>query len=69
MPFLDHDGGRVYFRHWAADDPRAAVIFLHGFGEHTEFDGARHDVLNESVHREVAAAIVDFVGDQAQNRT
>ena len=35
MPFLDHDGGRAYFRHWAADDPRAAVIFLHGFGEHT----------------------------------
>ena len=35
MPFLDHDGGRAYYRHWAADDPRAAVIFLHGFGEHT----------------------------------
>lgn len=35
MPFLDHDGGRAYFRHWAAHDPRAAVIFLHGFGEHT----------------------------------
>jgi len=35
MPFLDHDGGRAYYRHWAVDDPRAAVIFLHGFGEHT----------------------------------
>jgi alpha-beta hydrolase superfamily lysophospholipase len=34
-----------------------------------EFDGARHDILNESVHREVAAAIVDFVDEQAQNRT
>jgi alpha-beta hydrolase superfamily lysophospholipase len=35
MPFLDHPKGRAYYRHWAAVDPRAAVIFLHGFGEHT----------------------------------
>jgi alpha-beta hydrolase superfamily lysophospholipase len=35
MPFFDHPQGRVYYRHWAAEDPRAAVIFLHGFGEHT----------------------------------
>jgi len=35
MPFLDHRLGRIYHRHWAAADPRAAVVFLHGFGEHT----------------------------------
>ncbi|MBJ7337617.1 alpha/beta fold hydrolase [Mycolicibacterium sp.] len=35
MPFLDTDGGPAYYRHWAAPEPRAAVIFLHGFGEHT----------------------------------
>ena len=35
MPFIDHPKGRVYYRHWAAAEPRAAVIFLHGFGEHT----------------------------------
>ena len=35
MPFLDHDLGRVYYRHWPAAAPRAAVIFLHGFGEHS----------------------------------
>lgn len=35
MPFIDHDLGRAYYRHWAAPEPRAAVIFLHGFGEHT----------------------------------
>jgi alpha-beta hydrolase superfamily lysophospholipase len=35
MPFLDHERGRVYYRHWPAPEPRAAVIFLHGFGEHT----------------------------------
>ena len=35
MPFLEHPKGRAYYRHWAAEDPRAAVVFLHGFGEHT----------------------------------
>ena len=35
MPFLEHPRGRAYYRHWAAAEPRAAVIFLHGFGEHT----------------------------------
>lgn len=35
MPFLNTDDGRAYYRHLAAPDPRAAVIFLHGFGEHT----------------------------------
>ncbi|HEV7419972.1 MAG TPA: alpha/beta fold hydrolase [Mycobacterium sp.] len=35
MPFLDTDHGRAYYRHWATTQPRAAVIFLHGFGEHT----------------------------------
>ncbi len=35
MPFVDHERGRAYYRHWAAAAPRAAVIFLHGFGEHT----------------------------------
>lgn len=35
MPFIEHENGRAYYRHWAAAEPRAAVIFLHGFGEHT----------------------------------
>src|SRR4029079_18710195 len=35
MPFLETDAGRAYYRHWAAPRPRAAVIFLHGYGEHT----------------------------------
>lgn len=35
MPFLDHELGRIYYQHWAVAEPRAAVIFLHGFGEHT----------------------------------
>lgn len=35
MPFLESGDTRAYYRHWAAVDPRAAVVFLHGFGEHT----------------------------------
>lgn len=35
MPFLESTGARAYYRHWAAADPRAAMVFLHGFGEHT----------------------------------
>ncbi|MGU3501421.1 alpha/beta fold hydrolase [Mycobacterium sp. C31M] len=35
MPFLETSAGRVYYRHWATAEPRAALIFLHGFGEHT----------------------------------
>ena len=35
MPFIDHPKGKAYYRHWAAEEPRAVVVFLHGFGEHT----------------------------------
>ena len=35
MPFLQTDPARVYYRHWPAPEPRAAMVFLHGFGEHT----------------------------------
>jgi len=35
MPFLDTDNGPAYYRHWASAEPKAAVVFLHGFGEHT----------------------------------
>ena len=35
MPFFDGVLGPVYYRHWDAASPTAAVVFLHGFGEHT----------------------------------
>lgn len=35
MPFIDSDHGPAYYRHWAAAEPRAVIVFLHGFGEHT----------------------------------
>ena len=39
-------------REWASRLPRARLA---------EFAGARHDILNETVHREVAAAVTDFI--------
>jgi len=36
MPYFDGVTGRVYYRAWRAPAPRtAAVVFLHGFGEHS----------------------------------
>ena len=28
-----------------------------------EFAGARHDILNDTAHREVAASVIDFIGE------
>jgi alpha-beta hydrolase superfamily lysophospholipase len=39
-------------REWASRLARARLA---------EFAGARHDILNETVHREVAAAVTDFI--------
>ena len=48
MPYLNRELGPVYYRHWAAADPRAAVIFLHGFGEHTGLYERYGSALNEA---------------------
>ena len=56
----------VLFVH-GAQDPMAPVADARDWsaripgGRIAEFEGARHDVLNETVHREVAAAITEFV--------
>jgi pimeloyl-ACP methyl ester carboxylesterase len=42
----------AHAREWAARLKRARLA---------EFPGARHDILNETVHRDVAAAITEFV--------
>lgn len=35
MPVFEQARGPVYYRHWPAADPHAAVVFAHGFGEHS----------------------------------
>lgn len=42
----------AHVRDWAARLKQARLA---------EFAGARHDILNETVHREVAATIAEFV--------
>ncbi|WP_066910145.1 alpha/beta hydrolase [Millisia brevis] len=35
MPYFTTTRGRVFYRHWPTRRPRAALIFAHGFGEHS----------------------------------
>lgn len=50
-------------------DPIAQIGGMRAYAEQVdqlrliEFPG-RHDILNEKVHREVAATIVDFIGER-----
>jgi alpha-beta hydrolase superfamily lysophospholipase len=53
------------------NDPIAPVGAVRAYAEQIdplqlkEFPGAHHDILNETLHREVAAAIIDFVEQNA----
>ena len=53
------------------NDPIAPVGAVRAYAEQiealqiTEFPGARHDILNETVHREVAQTIVEFIEARA----
>ncbi|MFW0874315.1 alpha/beta hydrolase [Rhodococcoides corynebacterioides] len=35
MPFFEGSRGRVHYRRWPAESPRAHVVFLHGRGQHS----------------------------------
>ena len=49
MPYFDGAAGRVYYRAWRAPGPRvAAVVFLHGFGEHSGVYHRLGDALTAS---------------------
>jgi pimeloyl-ACP methyl ester carboxylesterase len=51
-----------------ANDPIAPIGALRAYAEQIEplslieLDGGGHDILNDVTHREVAAAIIEFVG-------
>ena len=53
------------------NDPIAPVGAVRAYAEQieplqlSEFAGARHDILNETVHREVSSAIIDFIEQSA----
>ncbi|MBY6313184.1 MULTISPECIES: alpha/beta hydrolase [Nocardiaceae] len=35
MPFFEGSRGRVHYRRWPVESPRAHVVFLHGRGQHS----------------------------------
>jgi len=59
MPFFDGTAGRVYYRHWAQPNPRAALVFLHGFGEHS---GLYHRYAHELGAHGVDLWALDEIG-------
>jgi alpha-beta hydrolase superfamily lysophospholipase len=59
MPFFDGAEGRVYYRSWPAATPRAGVVFLHGYGEHSGFYHRFAAALN---HRDVSLWALDEIG-------
>ncbi|MQY02695.1 alpha/beta fold hydrolase [Actinomadura macrotermitis] len=59
MPFFDGAAGRVYYRSWTAAQPRAGLVFLHGFGEHS---GLYHRLAAALNHRDISVWALDEVG-------
>jgi alpha-beta hydrolase superfamily lysophospholipase len=49
MPTFDGAAGRVYYKAWRVPGPRAAaIVFLHGFGEHSGLYHRLGNTLNRS---------------------
>jgi alpha-beta hydrolase superfamily lysophospholipase len=80
MPTFDGATGRVYYKAWRVPEPRsAAVVFLHGFGEHSGLyhrfgntlnsAGIELWALDEIGHglTEGERAVIESVGDLVEN--
>ncbi len=49
MPYFEGVSGSVYYKSWRVAPPRrAAVVFLHGFGEHSGLYHRLGNALNSS---------------------
>jgi len=59
MPYFDGARGRVYYRHWSTPEPRAAIVFLHGFGEHS---GLYHRYAAELGAHDIDLWALDEIG-------
>lgn len=59
MPFFLGVKGDVYYRAWRAEDPVAAVVFLHGFGEHS---GLYHRYADALVADGISVWALDQIG-------
>ncbi|MCS5517099.1 lysophospholipase [Pseudomonas qingdaonensis] len=59
MPYHESANSRFYYRHWDCETPRAAVLLLHGFGEHS---GHYHRFAAALVHAGYSVWALDHVG-------
>lgn len=59
MPRFPGVTGDVYYRHWTVPDPRARVVFVHGFGEHS---GLYHRFAAALVQRRIEVFALDQIG-------
>ncbi|VVO19472.1 alpha/beta hydrolase [Pseudomonas fluorescens] len=59
MPFHHDTVGKFYYRHWDCEAPRAAILLLHGFGEHS---GHYHRFAASLVHSGFDVWALDHVG-------
>ena len=60
MPFFDGVSGHVYYKAWRVGSPRvAAVVFLHGFGEHS---GLYHRLGNALAAAGIELWALDEIG-------
>jgi alpha-beta hydrolase superfamily lysophospholipase len=48
MPTFDGAGGAVFYRDWAIGEPKAGLIYLHGYGEHSGLYHRFANALNAS---------------------
>lgn len=59
MPYFDGVSGPVYYKAWRVAEPIAAVVLLHGFGEHS---GMYHRLGNALSHHQIDLWALDHVG-------
>jgi alpha-beta hydrolase superfamily lysophospholipase len=59
MPFFDGVDGAVYYKAWRAADPRASLVLLHGFGEHS---GMYHRLGNRLTAENIDLWALDEIG-------
>ncbi len=59
MPFFDGVDGAVYYKAWRAVDPRASLVLLHGFGEHS---GMYHRLGNRLNFENIDLWALDEIG-------
>jgi alpha-beta hydrolase superfamily lysophospholipase len=48
MPYFDGVTGQTYYKRWNAPRPKAVIVFLHGYGEHSGFYHRLGSALNQS---------------------